>query len=104
MIDLTGKTSLTAAAAIIERSQLLIGVDTGLTHMGHAAQIPTAALFGSTRPYLETGLASSHVIYHAMECSPCKRNPTCGGRFDCLRSITPDEVMQVAQTLTEQSA
>jgi heptosyltransferase-1 len=101
VIDLTGKTSLTTAAAIIERCQLLVGVDTGLTHMGHAAQVPTVALFGSTRPYLETGLSSSHVIYHPMDCSPCKRNPTCGGRFDCLRSITPGEVMQVAQQLTD---
>ncbi|MEZ5536108.1 MAG: glycosyltransferase family 9 protein [Thiolinea sp.] len=99
VIDLTGKTSLPAAMAVIERAQLLVGVDTGLTHMGHAAAIPTIALFGSTRPYLETGLRSSHVIYHPMECSPCKRNPTCDGRFDCLRSITPDEVMGVAQAL-----
>jgi heptosyltransferase-1 len=100
VIDLTGKTSLTVAAAIINQCYLLMGVDTGLTHMGHAAQVPTVALFGSTRPYLETGLASSHVIYHERECSPCKRKPTCDGRFDCMREITPDEVVTTALALT----
>lgn len=99
VIDLTGKTALTVAAALIGRSKLLIGVDTGLTHMGHAAMVPTIALFGSTRPYLETGIESSHVIYHPRDCSPCKRKPTCEGRFDCMREITPDEVITISKSL-----
>lgn len=93
IINLTGKTSLQEAAALIARSKGLIGVDTGLTHMGHAMKVPTVALFGSTRPYLKTGLNSSKVIYLNRHCSPCRRNPTCGGTFDCLREITPKRVM-----------
>jgi heptosyltransferase I len=93
IIDLSGQTSLQEAAALIGLSQGLIGVDTGLTHMGHAMKVPTLALFGSTRPYLETGLVSSKVIYLALDCSPCRRNPTCDGRFDCLRQITPERVL-----------
>ncbi len=99
LVDLTGETSLRQAAALIARAELVVGVDTGLTHMGIAMQRPTLCLFGSTRPYLETGHDNARVIYHALECSPCKRKPTCHGRFDCMRGISADEVMAEAQRL-----
>ncbi|HPQ96140.1 MAG: glycosyltransferase family 9 protein [Thiothrix sp.] len=102
VIDLTGQTRLPVAAALIARCRLLVGVDTGLTHMGHAFRVPTLALFGSTRPYLDAGSPDSRVIYHALDCSPCKRHPVCGGRFECLRGITADEVMDTAQPLMEE--
>ncbi|WP_018954098.1 glycosyltransferase family 9 protein [Thioalkalivibrio sulfidiphilus] len=94
-----GETSLTGAAAIISHARLLIGVDTGLTHMGPAFNVPTIALFGSTCPYLETGRDNTVVIYHELPCSPCRRNPTCGGRFDCLTGISVDEVMGQVERL-----
>lgn len=98
MHDLAGRTKLLEAAEIIHRSALVIGVDTGLTHMGIGFDRPTVALFGSTCPYLTTGSARTRVIYHALECSPCRRRPTCGGAFTCMRGITPDEVLMNART------
>jgi heptosyltransferase-1 len=97
MVDLTGRTSLRESAAVIAGARLLVGVDTGLTHMGIAAGVPTVALFGSTRPYLDTGSDRAVVLYHALPCSPCRRNPTCGGRFDCMQAIPVDEVLAAAQ-------
>ncbi|MCG5493456.1 glycosyltransferase family 9 protein [Ectothiorhodospira variabilis] len=94
-----GATTITGAAAIIRHSRLLIGVDTGLTHMGPAFDVPTVALFGSTCPYLDTGRDNTVVIYHDLPCSPCKRNPTCDGRFDCLRNIQVDEVIRSIEGL-----
>ncbi len=99
LVNLVGETSLRQAAAVIARSELLVGVDTGLTHMGIAMERPTLCLFGSTRPYLDTTHANARVIYHALSCSPCKRHPTCHGRFDCMRAITPDEVIVEAERL-----
>ncbi|WP_244887884.1 glycosyltransferase family 9 protein [Ectothiorhodospira mobilis] len=98
--DLVGRTSLTQAAAVIRGARLLVGVDTGLTHMGPAFDVPTVALFGSTCPYLETGRENTTVIYHDLPCAPCRRNPVCHGRFDCMTGITPEEVLQrVAQVM-----
>ncbi|MBK1648821.1 glycosyltransferase family 9 protein [Rhabdochromatium marinum] len=99
-----GETSLLLAAALIERASLLIGVDTGLSHMGIAARIPTLLLFGSTRPYLETGHANARVLYHARDCSPCRRHPSCAGRFDCMRDIDIDQVLTAAGDLVKSSA
>jgi heptosyltransferase I len=98
-----GMTSLAEAAAVIAHARLLVGVDTGLTHMGPAFNVPTIALFGSTCPYLDTGRDNTVVIYHALPCSPCRRNPTCGGTFDCLTGISVDEVMGQVERLLPQA-
>ena len=84
---------LGVSAALIQGADAVIGVDTGLTHKGIAAGVPTVALFGSTCPYTQTGRDNVRVIYHALPCSPCKRRPTCGGHFDCMGGIRPVEVL-----------
>jgi len=103
MINVVGQTRLRQAAALIAGARLLIGVDTGLTHMGIAAAIPTITIFGSTCPYLnagrDTGQDNTAVLYKALDCSPCRRNPTCDGAFTCMADISVAEVMQTAQQL-----
>jgi heptosyltransferase-1 len=99
LADLAGKTSLGVCAALLGGARLAIGVDTGLTHLGIASGIPTLALFGSTRPYLDTGSDLARVLYDPLECSPCRRRPTCDGRFDCMRLHTPDGVLAAALDL-----
>ena len=96
-ITLAGETNLAVAAALVQRASLLIGVDTGLTHMGIAFNTPTVALFGSTRPYLDTGRANAKVIWLGLPCSPCRRRPTCDGAFTCLRDIRPERVILEAR-------
>ncbi len=89
-----GESSLRQSAAIIGQAELVVGVDTGLTHMGIASRVATVALFGATRPYLETGVANARVIYKRYACSPCRRQPTCGGEFFCMKDISVEEVMK----------
>jgi len=101
LVSLAGRTSLIQCAALIEQASLLVGVDTGLTHLGIAMRTPTLALFGSTRPYLDTGFAHAKVLYEALPCSPCKRHPSCGGRFDCMKSHTAETILAEAITLLE---
>ena len=103
-VVLTGRTTLPQAAALIERAALLVGVDTGLTHMGIAFDTPTVALFGSTRPYLDTGRANAHVIWLGLACSPCRRRPTCGGAFTCLRDISAARVLDEARAVLAEDA
>ncbi len=96
LVDLTGATDLGEAAAIVRHAALLVGVDTGLTHMGIAFSVPTVALFGSTRPYTNTGRANARVVWLGLGCSPCGRRPTCGGAWTCMREITADRVVEEA--------
>jgi heptosyltransferase-1 len=94
LYDFTGKTSLAEAAAIIERADLVIGVDTGLTHLGTAFKRPTVALFGATCPYLRTPSPNTVVAYNPQACAPCKRKITCAGRYDCMNTITVVQVLK----------
>jgi len=100
-VGLVGGTSLTEAAALIERAALVVGVDTGLTHMGLAFQRPTIGIFGSNIPYTKTFSDRTRVLIHWLECVPCKGHPTCDGDFTCLRLITVDEVMEAANQILD---
>ena len=99
VIDLTGRTALEESAAVVEGASLVIGVDTGLTHMSVAFARPTVALFGATRPYLDAGTPKARVLYHPYPCSPCRRRPTCDRRYPCMVAIETDEVLQAARPL-----
>ncbi len=92
-----GTHPLGVSASLISKARAVIGVDTGLTHMGIAAGVPTVALFGSTCPYTETGRENVRVIYHNLACAPCKRHPTCGGAFTCMTALLPHEVLGALQ-------
>lgn len=94
LINLAGQLKLDESVALIADAQLLIGVDTGLTHMGSALRVPTVALFGSTRPYLQGPTPRTQVMYDALPCSPCRRRPTCNGAFTCMKQLTVERVLQ----------
>jgi heptosyltransferase-1 len=102
VVNLVGRLALDESVAVIGGAGLLVGVDTGLTHVGTALGIPTVALFGSTRPYLDAGGPGTCVMYDALPCSPCRRRPTCHGRFDCMRQLSVDRVF--AQALVQRTA
>ena len=101
ILNMTGKTTIQQAGALIKSSSLLIGVDTGLTHMGFALDVPTISLFGATAPYLNTEGTLGTVLYHPMDCSPCRRSPICEGDYTCMKAISTDEVVQTALSLLE---
>ena len=92
--SMVGKATLLESAALVSRADLVIGVDTGLTHMGWAFEVPTLALFGSTCPYRDLGGLRGAVLYKNMPCSPCRRKPVCGGTYDCLAELHPDSVLE----------
>ncbi len=103
IISLAGKTSLSEAAAIIEQTCAVVGVDTGLTHMGHAGKTPTLCLFGSTKPYLKTGLANSKVLHYPKLCTSGKHDPRpdCSG---CMRDLTPEIAFNALNKLIRDEA
>jgi heptosyltransferase-1 len=97
--DLAGKTTIGEAAAMISRARLVIGVDTGLTHMGTAFDRPTIALFGATCPYIETENPFTRVCYEPMPCSPCRRRPTCNHEYHCMHVHTAEGIADTGSRL-----
>ncbi|WP_158657778.1 glycosyltransferase family 9 protein [Agarilytica rhodophyticola] len=102
-INIAGETSLTETIAVMQGASLVIGIDTGLTHMAHAMKIPTISLFGATYPYAYVGNDKSKVIYLDRFCSPCRHKPICSKKYHCMRDITPDKVLTAIKTLMKKS-
>ena len=96
-ISLVGETTLTQASAMVERASLVIGVDTGLSHMAIAFDRPTVTIFGSNIPYTKPPTDRAKVIVNWLECSPCRGNPTCNGAFTCTELISVEQVMDTAR-------
>lgn len=99
LASLCGKTTLLECAALIKAANLLIGVDTGLTHLAMAQGTPTLALFGSTCPYWEPPHDKARILYKAEPCSPCHRHPTCEGRFPCMAAHRVDDLLDAMTKL-----
>ena len=103
MTNLVGKTTIQEAVAIIANTALLIGVDTGLTHVGTACRVPTIGLFTSTKPYTMTMSEKTRVLTSKLSCAPCRRSPTCDNRFDCQQELTANQVVREARSLLNAS-
>ncbi|PBB38591.1 lipopolysaccharide heptosyltransferase I [Mesorhizobium sp. WSM3868] len=80
---LVPKSPLADVAAILGRSTLVIGADTGLTHLASAFGLPTVAIFLATEP----GLTGPRGPYSSTLLAPA------GGK------VTPAEVMAEAERL-----
>lgn len=101
LIDVSGKTDLKEAIALISRCDIFISNDSGLMHVAGALGIPTVAIFGSTNPATTSPAGEkSVVIHHEVPCSPCLK-PVCPTDFRCMKLIAVDEVLETARGLLE---
>lgn len=104
IINLAGKCSIVESLALIYRSCLIIGGDTGLMHCAGALGIPSLTLFGCTdhREYLPFGV-NSYYITSKRKCSPCfgtEKSLTCK-EIMCMKEISVEEVYTKALTIVE---
>ena len=102
LIDLTGRTTLIEAMALIGECDAFVTNDSGLMHVAAALHTPMVAIFGST-DHIATGPYSDYatVIRKPLPCSPCKK-PKCPEKhFRCMKLITSDEVYKAVTGLLE---
>jgi lipopolysaccharide heptosyltransferase I len=84
-------TTVSQLLALLKRTDLYIGGDTGVMHLAALAGVPVVAIFGPTDHLVNGPYGSGHtVVRKELPCSPC-RDKTCKGR-ECLRSVTVDDV------------
>lgn len=102
VVDLTGKTALAAAMALIECCDLFVTNDSGLMHVAAAAGTPLVAIFGSTDA-VATGPFSKKaaVIQKDLPCIPCLK-PECSRDFRCMEDISVEEVLASVKMLLQE--
>jgi len=104
LVDLAGRTTLGEAAGLVADAGLVVGVDTGLTHVAHYFDRKTVCLFGPaayTVPPTDQARIIRHDELECVRCMPRGGKPTCGGAWWCMDRITRDEVMSHVDDLLE---
>lgn len=96
-ICLAGGTTLKEASAVLERSEAVVAVDTGLLHVGVAVGKPTVGIFGPTPHWINHAHRSNFaVVRKEMDCVPCRKKTPCE-RFECITDVRPEELLRAAQ-------
>jgi heptosyltransferase-2 len=98
-VDLTGKTNLDRAVALLSLVDLLVTNDTGSAHIASALGKPTLVIFGptnplTTRPYART----AEILRHPPDCAPCMLRD-CPIDHRCMTAISVDEVLEKAKKM-----
>ncbi len=101
VVDLSGKTTLAQALALISRCRVFVTNDSGLMHAASALAVPLVAIFGSTDPR-RTGPLGRHsrVVYRPVPCAPCLKTQ-CPRNRECMEAITVEEVFKEVKDLWE---
>ncbi len=97
---LAGKTSLPQAVDLMSFASLVVANDSGLMHIGAALQKPLVAVYGSTDPGHTPPLNKNHAIARLnLECSPCFKRECPLQHLDCLATLAPSKVLDLAEAL-----
>jgi len=102
-VDLSGRTSLDQALALISAAKAMVSNDSGLMHVAAAFGVPQVALFGSSSPLHTPPLSDkAHVVWlknvpvyrPVLDCAPCFARVCPLGHTRCLVDIAPSEVLR----------
>lgn len=98
VLNFCGETSLVDLAAVIRKSDLLITVDTGATHIAATTGVKMVTMYGCTSPDRWHPInENARVLTSREKCCPCSvRADECSSnpKPACLWNITPDMVLQ----------
>ena len=101
-----GDFSLADLRAVLDRSALYIGGDSGPLHIASTSGVPIVGLYGPTlaersAPWRRPAIATVSVDAGALPCRPCDQRVCAPGDFRCLTSIEAGTVLGAAERILE---
>jgi heptosyltransferase-2 len=110
ILDLTGRTTVPEAAALLDGAKALVCHDSGLMHISNAVGVPFVALFGPTDLAVTGPRApTSRVLRHdALPCIGCMKDfgkteaealRDCRRKVECMHAITVEQVLSALRQL-----
>lgn len=103
IINLAGKTSISQLASVLKRCTLFISNDSGPVHIASALGTPVISIFGRNQAGLSPkrwGPLGKHdkYLHKDIGCIQCLAH-NCKKEFQCLKTITVDEVVKAAEDI-----
>ena len=101
-LDLSGRTSLDQALAVIAAARAMVSNDSGLMHVAAAFATPQVAVFGSSSPLHTPPLSDrAQVVWlkhdaqyqPPLDCAPCFQRTCPLGHTRCLNDVAPERVL-----------
>jgi len=99
-----GEFDLAELRALVERSVLFIGGDTGPLHVAATTATPIVAIYGPTLPARSTpwrnpSIPSESIEIADLPCRPCDQRVCAPGDYRCLTAIKPADVVVAAERM-----
>jgi heptosyltransferase-2 len=93
-VDLAGRTNLDQVVDLLAHCRAVVSNDSGLMHVAAALGRPVAAIYGSSDPRTTPPLSErARVLRLDLPCSPCFQRRCPLGHLDCLRRLSPAQVI-----------
>lgn len=97
-----GEFNLAELRALLERSRVFIGGDTGPLHIAATSAVPVVALYGPTlparsMPWRDPAIPTWNLEVEGLPCRPCEQRVCEPGDFRCLTSLRPQDVITAAE-------
>jgi heptosyltransferase III len=101
ILDL-GEFDLAELRALVGRSHLFIGGDTGPLHIAAATSTPIVGIYGPTlaarsAPWRSRSTKTLSVEIEGLPCRPCNQRVCAPGDFRCLTTLSPLAVLEAAE-------
>jgi len=97
-----GDVDLVELRALIERSVLFVGGDSGPLHIASTTRTPVVGIYGPTlaarsAPWRDPRIPTESVQVDNLPCRPCEQRVCVPGDFRCLTHIDPQTVIAAAE-------
>jgi lipopolysaccharide heptosyltransferase II len=104
-----GELDLAELRAVVERSRLFVGGDTGPLHVAATTSTPVVGIYGPTlaersAPWRDPAIATVSVHVEGLPCRPCDQRVCAPGDFRCLTTLQPEIVIAAAERLLARTA
>ncbi|HTH49785.1 MAG TPA: glycosyltransferase family 9 protein [Candidatus Limnocylindria bacterium] len=88
---------LREVAAMLSHARLFLGLESGMMHLARAVDCPGVILFGGRVHPDQAGYAGFTNLVRSPVCSPCWRYTGCELDRQCMRDISPADVLNAVQ-------
>lgn len=99
-VNLAGRTTLGALAALVKNSRLVIANDTGISPIASALQVPSITVITSSNPgrWEPRDARLNHTVQYPVPCRPCSF-PVCPVGHPCAQSVEAETVIAEARQI-----